>query len=143
MVKELIATGDNGIFLVPSDRELALFKPLTDDLQNGPQIEPLLLDLAGPSTRTPWNKKAADIFATHFVEQEGALSSDTDLIRKVFATHLLTLSKKYKIQIVGLDVDDEVALAVQDENTRKAKDHRQRLVRFPPLLSEACHSYFV
>lgn len=135
MVKEMIATDDNGVFLVPSDRQLALFKRLNKS-ENGPQLEPFLLDLAGPSTRTHWNTKAAYVFAGNFVKQAGAVSSSTKLVRAVFKAHLLTLSKLYKTQIAGPDVDDEQVLRMQEINTRKAKDHRQRLVRLPSLLPE-------
>lgn len=136
----MIATDHNGLPVVPTKSQLALFN-FTNKLKNGPQLEPFLLDLEGPSTRTPWNKKAGYIFAAHFAEQPDVISVDTKTIREVFKAHLLTLSKQYHSQIDGPDMDDEQAMRIQEENTRKAKYHRQRLVRLPSPPPETQHSY--
>lgn len=59
----------------------------------------------------------------------GGVFPDPKAVREAFRTHLVTLAARYKKQIAG-PLDDEEALRLQEENTTKAKDHRQRLVCF-------------
>jgi hypothetical protein len=132
MIQSLIATDDNNKYEVPTPRQLAIFTS-TKKAVNGPNIAPFLLDLASPSIRTPWNKRAAYIFAEHFVQQPGVISLDAKVIRGVFLAHLRTLYKQYRDQNAGSDTENERATMVREENNRKAKEHRQRLVCLPPL----------
>lgn len=127
MVAALAATNDDGNYQTPSKRQLSLFR-LTNKATDGPQLDPFLLDLNGPTTETPWNKRAAYVFADHFVEQPDIICTDAKVVREVFRAHLRALAKEHRFRTADPQERDTMVERAQRENVYKAKDHRQRIV---------------
>lgn len=126
-----VATDRNGTYETPTERQLRSFAR-TKKAEDGPKIDRFLLDLAGNSVRTYWNQRAADVFAEFFVKELSMVCTDPKVVREVFRAHLVTLAKQYRDQTASSETEGERIGRIRKENTQKARDHRQRLVRFSP-----------
>lgn len=126
-MSHLLSTNEDGTYQLPSLRQLNLFER-TRKAHDGPSIDRFELELGGSSTATLWNKRAAYVFADYFVAQPDVIHTSAKIVRQVFRTHLKALAKGYRSQTVPPEETDEMVAKVQAENTRKAKDYRQRLV---------------
>lgn len=91
----------SGSNLLPSPADESAVKRYNKhrDIQAGPQLYPLRLDVYGPLS-SPWNKRAANIFCqdlrqnSHLYRQLPE-ASDT-LIKETFTTHIRYLRRLYK-----------------------------------------------
>ncbi|KAJ3571370.1 hypothetical protein NP233_g3799 [Leucocoprinus birnbaumii] len=127
-LRGLMTRSDNGVALVPSPKCIADFESDKQE-KDGPQLNNFWLDLAGSSTATDWNRRAAYVFADYFVEQPGNGSYDRAVVREVFCAHLPTVQKRYKLYTVDADEKKGMLIKAQKENEAKAKLNRQRNLR--------------
>lgn len=123
-----ITIDKNGTYVTPTAKELRTFTR-TKKAENGPKIDRFLLDLAGKSVRTDWNRQAAYVFAEYFVKDYSIFCTNPKVVREAFRSHLVTLAKHYREQIAGSESEEERIGKTRKENTQKAREHRQRLVR--------------
>jgi hypothetical protein len=128
MVETKITIDENGTYVTPTRRQLDLFARTKKEV-DGPKIDRLLLDLAGNSVHTDWNKRAAYVFADFFVGEIGVVCTDPKVVREVFRSHLVTLAKQYRDQTANSDTEEERVGKIRRGNTQKARANRQRSVR--------------
>lgn len=113
---------------IPSAKELKHFSQKR--LKSGPTVNNWLLQLDGPSSATPWNKRALDIFVEEFLRRYPGSRTDESIIRKAASRHLGTLRKKYRAELAEHESIDSEAEQVEREATKiKARKARRRNVR--------------
>lgn len=66
--------------------------------RGGPSVENFRLEF-GKMHLTPWNKKAAKVFAQSFIESGQYTSDDKEAIETSFRTHIKTLCSHYRAQV--------------------------------------------
>ncbi|KAG1881313.1 hypothetical protein F4604DRAFT_1578180, partial [Suillus subluteus] len=81
--------------LPPDGAEIAQFVMVK---RGGPTAENFRLEF-GKTHLTPWNKKAAKVFARSFIESGQYTSDDKDAIETSFRTHIKTLCSHYQAQV--------------------------------------------
>lgn len=92
--------------------------------RGGPTIDNFRLELTG-RPRSPWNKKAGEVFARNFAQNDVSCK-DMRTIRDVFATHLLTLRKQH--MKLSRDPDEEPSQRELDIASANSSEQRRRRV---------------
>ncbi|KAI6139240.1 hypothetical protein BKA82DRAFT_3988756 [Pisolithus tinctorius] len=110
---------------VVSSQETALYAATG---RGGPTAEDFRLDFQGPLS-SDWNKRATEVFASHFFECGWYGSPNKSAIKKVFRTHLRTLRAQYTDLQADSDPDDEQLQIKRDEEKENARDQRRRSLR--------------
>lgn len=114
---------------VPSERQLRRFKQ-SNKAEDGPCIDDLQLDLANKSIASPWNDRAAYLFAKKYIDSGDIQNKTKDQVSKVFKAHLPTLQKRYRKQVLHgreqdlSDAEDDTV----DAARKKANQIRRRAV---------------
>lgn len=116
---------------VPSERQLQRFNEL-QKADNGPRINDLRLDLANKTISSPWNDRAAYLFAKKYVDN-GEIENKTKYqVSKAFKAHLPTLQKHYRKQVLpGHEQAGDQSDAegdTLDARRKKANQNRRRAV---------------
>lgn len=99
----------------------------TKKQEHGTSLENFRLDLE--AVASPWNKRAATVFAEGFLEDEEFSCKDHKLIVKTFMRHLPTLRERYRR--CNDDEDEESAMTQKDGIIDKARTMRRRNVGSP------------
>ncbi|KAI6024146.1 hypothetical protein PISMIDRAFT_31175 [Pisolithus microcarpus 441] len=96
--------------------------------QGGPTVENFCLDFHGPLA-SAWNKRATDVFASHFFDCGWYGSPRKDDIKRAFETHMRTLRAQYANLHADAAADDEQSQIKHDEEKEKARAQRRRSLR--------------
>ncbi|KAI6046570.1 hypothetical protein EDC04DRAFT_2557805, partial [Pisolithus marmoratus] len=110
---------------IASPNETALY---TATGQGGPTADNFRLDFHGPLA-SAWNKRAAEVFASHFFDCGWYGSPKKDDIRRLFETHMRTLRAQYAKLHADSPSDDEQSQIKHDEEKEKARAQRRRSLR--------------
>ncbi|KAI0681770.1 hypothetical protein C8T65DRAFT_598124 [Cerioporus squamosus] len=108
--------------LVPGADEVQAYDPKSGPCCTAERFRP---DLNSPPG-TPWNKSAARVFAQSFVDSDEFECDDVKLVREMFATHLIYLSRRYKRSRTSPE-DQLKAQKLADRNERKRELYKRRL----------------
>ncbi|KAI6023398.1 hypothetical protein EDC04DRAFT_2900483 [Pisolithus marmoratus] len=106
---------------VASPNETALYAVTG---QGGPTAENFRLDFHGPLA-SAWNKRAAEVFASHFFDCGWYGSPKKDDIKRVFETHMHTLRAQHARLNADTPPDDEQTQIKRDEEKEKARAQRR------------------
>jgi len=93
----------------------------------GPSLEDFRLDLADKASPTsPWNIRAAEVFAEDFIACGWYSCSNKDFIQSTFRTHMIQLKAQYVL--LSEVSDEEPSIEELDEKRVKAREQRRRSV---------------
>ncbi|KAH9849298.1 hypothetical protein BC628DRAFT_1406433 [Trametes gibbosa] len=109
--------------LIPLAEEVQRYDPRRDG--HCCTAERFRPDLTSPPA-TAWNKSAIAVFARSFIDSDEYECDDISAIKKVFATHLRHLSRKYKTSISG-EADKKKAKKKANREERKRGLFNRRL----------------
>lgn len=113
---------------VPSERQLRRFKQ-SKKAEDGPCIDDLQLDLANKSIASPWNDRAAYLFAKKYVGSGDIQNKTKGQVSKAFKVHLFTLQRRYQTQALsGHEQAGDQPDARVDGARKKANEARRRAV---------------
>ncbi|KAG6875108.1 hypothetical protein C0992_005187, partial [Termitomyces sp. T32_za158] len=104
-------------------KEMAWRYKTTRNDTHGPDIHNLVLDFTTKETVTPWNKRAAELFAEEYVSHEEYSCKDHAQIEKVFFVHINYLGNIYRKALEMEDLQD-----ARDREKEKARIMRRRLL---------------
>lgn len=99
-----LTSPDSLLPLPPTVQQIALFE---ERKSKGPSVKDFKLDLQGTSIKSPWNKKAARVFAKDFLAGQSYGKHPKNDIRDTFFVHLVTLREHFKKQIGLVQPGDE------------------------------------
>jgi hypothetical protein len=111
----------------PGQTELSQFHKTK---QGGPSPQDFRLDFLG-TNRSPWNKKAASVFAVSFLAAHPKCQKDPKAVATAFQTHLITIKSNYLKMVDDFDV-------VAAHHVKQIQARRSRL----RTVSISCHLAF-
>jgi hypothetical protein len=91
---------------------------------DGPLADNFRLDLVTGTSRSVWNKRAAQVFRTAFLKCDWTTWKDRKGIEAAFITHIATIRNQYKKQL-GLNTSSRLA---QDKNKAANRNSRRKTV---------------
>lgn len=118
---------------VPAPPSTAEIEAYAHRNEGGPTSANFRLDLDGTNA-SPWNKMAARVFATAFINSGWYTCKDKGVIRKGFLAHLRTIRTQFIRQRAG---PAEIPQTVLDE--RKAAARRSRRVTVSSFIHDALY----
>ena len=108
----------------PPNPSVAELKNFNKRKQGGPTIDDFRIDVSGRHLRSPWNRRAAQIFAAEYIKLEDAETKDRRVVEEAFLSHIPGLCGQYKKLLPDYE-PDVVA------ETRNVQANRRRKVSVP------------
>lgn len=106
---------------------------------DGPNLNDLHLDITTSRLASPWNKRAAALFAKHITANPEYKCNDEKSAEKAFRAHLVTLRTRYQNQLRRAQPGNaaENDQNILDRKRRKSRENRRRSVSY---FFTPCHS---
>jgi hypothetical protein len=124
-MKRKVAPGVKSVKISSATPDMIERFNATNKHKHGPTIKNFVLDLAGRGTASPWNKRAAVIFAEHFLRLRKYTCCDEDKVYRAFMTHIVQLKTDYKNYVNGAEKSGEML----EKDTVRNRLARRRTVR--------------
>lgn len=100
----------------------------THNPAEGPNLEPLRIDIATSSIASLWNKRAADLVSSHLCHEPGSSNLDQKHVARSVTTHFAALRRQY-LQGLGSIGNERDRQNMIDQSRRLARTTRHRAVR--------------
>lgn len=124
---------------MPTTFEVTLYER-TRNPADGPNLEPLRIDVANPSLASRWNKRVAEFVSSELCNERGSSNLDPKAVAKHVKTHLVALRRQYiqELQSIGNQGDQ---LDKSDRNSKLSRITRHRAVSSVPSPSHRAASH--